>query len=105
MATAQRNITVNFPPSASTWRLPLPSSPRTPSEGPCYDIARRRPPAPCTGAAPAQYPQYAALRGDPSDNLPGVPGVGEKTAAKLITTYGDLDGVFSNLDACTPKLR
>jgi DNA polymerase-1 len=37
-----------------------------------------------TGVTPAQYPQYAALRGDPSDNLPGVPGVGEKTAAKLL---------------------
>ena len=37
-----------------------------------------------TGVTPAQYPEYAALRGDPSDNLPGVPGVGEKTAAKLI---------------------
>jgi DNA polymerase-1 len=58
-----------------------------------------------TGVTPSQYPQYAALRGDPSDNLPGVPGVGEKTAARLITTYGDLDGVFANLDAATPKLR
>ncbi|MDP8937725.1 MAG: DNA polymerase I, partial [Actinomycetota bacterium] len=58
-----------------------------------------------TGVTPALYPQYAALRGDPSDNLPGVPGVGEKTAAKLINTYGDLDGVFANLDAATPKLR
>ncbi len=58
-----------------------------------------------TGVTPADYPQYAALRGDPSDNLPGVPGVGEKTAAKLINTYGDLDGVFANLDAATPKLR
>src|SRR4051794_16937276 len=37
-----------------------------------------------TGVTPAQYPIYAALRGDPSDNLPGVPGVGEKTAAKLV---------------------
>src|SRR5262249_20361082 len=37
-----------------------------------------------TGVAPSRYPQYAALRGDPSDNLPGVPGVGEKTAARLI---------------------
>src|SRR5262245_43878750 len=58
-----------------------------------------------TGVTPAQYVEYAALRGDPSDNLPGVPGVGEKTAAKLITTYGGLDGVFANLDAQTPKLR
>jgi len=48
---------------------------------------------------------YAALRGDPSDNLPGVPGVGEKTAAKLINTWGDLDGVFANVDKNTPKLR
>ena len=51
-----------------------------------------------TGVTPKQYPEYAALRGDPSDNLPGVPGVGEKTAAKLITTYGGLDGIFANLD-------
>src|SRR4029450_3766136 len=36
---------------------------------------------------------------------PGVPGVGEKTAAKLINTYGDLDGLFANLDALSPKLR
>ncbi|MHB8669491.1 MAG: DNA polymerase I [Acidimicrobiales bacterium] len=58
-----------------------------------------------TGVAPSDYPQYAALRGDPSDNLPGVPGVGEKTAARLINDYRDLDGVFANLDRCTPKLR
>src|SRR3546814_428191 len=58
-----------------------------------------------TGVPPVLYPQYAALRGDPSDNLPGVPGVGEKTAAKLITTYGGIDGIFENLDAQTPKLR
>ncbi|HZN13544.1 MAG TPA: DNA polymerase I [Acidimicrobiales bacterium] len=58
-----------------------------------------------TGVTPTDYPQYAALRGDPSDNLPGVPGVGEKTAAKLINDYGDLDGIFANLDKLTPKLR
>ena len=58
-----------------------------------------------TGVKPVDYPQYAALRGDPSDNLPGVPGVGEKTAAKLVNTYGDLDGIFAHLDALTPKLR
>ncbi len=58
-----------------------------------------------TGVTPAQYPEYAALRGDPSDNLAGVPGVGEKTAAKLINTYGGLDGIFANVDAQTPKLR
>jgi DNA polymerase-1 len=58
-----------------------------------------------TGVTPAQYLHYAALRGDPSDNLPGVPGVGEKTAAKLVTTYGDIDGIFEHLGEQTPKLR
>ena len=58
-----------------------------------------------TGVPPRLYLQYAALRGDPSDNLPGVPGVGEKTAAKLITTYGGIDGIFEHLDEQTPKLR
>jgi DNA polymerase-1 len=58
-----------------------------------------------TGVVPADYVAYAALRGDPSDNLPGVPGVGEKTAAKLINTYGDLDGVFAHVEDQTPKLR
>jgi DNA polymerase-1 len=58
-----------------------------------------------TGVPPRLYRQYAALRGDPSDNLPGVPGVGEKTAAKLINAYGGLDGIFEHLDEQTPKLR
>ncbi|MFN0092455.1 MAG: DNA polymerase I [Acidimicrobiales bacterium] len=57
-----------------------------------------------TGVHPSQYVQYAALRGDASDNLPGVPGVGEKTAAKLINTYGGLDGVFAHAAEQTPKL-
>lgn len=58
-----------------------------------------------TGVVPARYPALAALRGDPSDNLAGVPGVGEKTAARLVNEHGDLDGVFAHLDAATPKLR
>jgi len=58
-----------------------------------------------TGVAASQYPEYAALRGDPSDNLPGVPGVGEKTAAKLVATYGDLEGIFEHLDELPPKQR
>ncbi|HET8621390.1 MAG TPA: DNA polymerase I [Acidimicrobiales bacterium] len=58
-----------------------------------------------TGVTPELYRQYAALRGDPSDNLPGVPGVGEKTAAKLINAYGGLDGIFEHLDEQSPKLR
>ena len=58
-----------------------------------------------TGVTPELYPQYAALRGDPSDNLPGIPGVGEKTAAKLINAYGGLDGIFEHAEEQTPKLR
>ena len=58
-----------------------------------------------TGLRPSLYPLLAAMRGDPSDNLPGVPGVGEKTAAKLLTSYGDLDSIFSHLAELSPKLR
>jgi DNA polymerase-1 len=57
------------------------------------------------GVPPSAYPALAALRGDTSDNLPGVPGVGEKTAAKLVTAYGDLDNIFSHVAEQTPKLR
>ncbi|MFO7253677.1 MAG: 5'-3' exonuclease H3TH domain-containing protein, partial [Actinomycetes bacterium] len=45
------------------------------------------------------YADFAVLRGDPSDGLPGVPGVGEKTAAALITRFGSLRGVLEALDA------
>ena len=58
-----------------------------------------------TGVEPRDYVQYAALRGDSSDNLPGVPGVGEKTAAKLINERGGIDGIYASLDDFTPKLR
>ncbi len=57
------------------------------------------------GVPAARYPEYAALRGDPSDNLPGVPGIGEKTAAKLVSTYGTLEGIFEHLDELPPKQR
>jgi DNA polymerase-1 len=57
------------------------------------------------GVTPAQYTDYAALRGDTSDNLPGVPGIGEKTAAKLVTTYHDLEGIYEHLDELPPKQR
>ncbi|MDQ7908648.1 5'-3' exonuclease [Phytohabitans sp. ZYX-F-186] len=50
------------------------------------------------GVPAAAYADFAALRGDPSDGLPGVPGVGEKTAARLVTRYGDLDGILAALD-------
>ncbi len=56
------------------------------------------------GITPGEYVEYAALRGDSSDNLPGVPGVGEKTAAKLINSYGSLEGIFAAVDDQSPKL-
>ena len=48
------------------------------------------------GLTPAQYPDFAALRGDPSDNLPSVPKVGEKTATKWIVQYGGLEGLIEH---------
>ena len=50
------------------------------------------------GLTPTQYPDFAALRGDPSDNLPGIPGVGEKTATKWIVEYGSLQSLVDNVD-------
>ena len=50
------------------------------------------------GLTPQQYPDFAALRGDPSDNLPSVPKVGEKTATKWITQYGSLDELIDHAD-------
>ncbi|WP_301119137.1 DNA polymerase I [Mycolicibacterium fortuitum] len=56
------------------------------------------------GLTPAQYPDFAALRGDPSDNLPGIPGVGEKTATKWIVEYGSLQGLVDNVDKVKGKV-
>ena len=56
------------------------------------------------GLSPAQYPEFAALRGDPSDNLPGIPGVGEKTATKLIQTYGDVGNLVDHVDEVKGKV-
>ncbi|MEU4334921.1 5'-3' exonuclease [Micromonospora lupini] len=50
------------------------------------------------GVPADRYADFAALRGDPSDGLPGVPGVGEKTAARLIERYGSIDGILAALD-------
>ena len=57
------------------------------------------------GIESKRYPLLAALRGDTSDNLPGVPGVGEKTAAKLFAQYRDMDDLYAHLSDLTPKLR
>jgi DNA polymerase-1 len=56
------------------------------------------------GLTPAQYPDFAALRGDPSDNLPGIPGVGEKTAAKWIKQFGSLGELIDRVDEVKGKV-
>lgn len=56
------------------------------------------------GMSPDQYPDFAALRGDPSDNLPSIPGVGEKTAAKWIVEFGSLKNLISNVDKVGGKV-
>ena len=70
------------------------------------DLARMTPDAVYEkyGMTPAQYPDFAALRGDPSDNLPSVPGVGEKTAAKWIVDYGSLKELIANADKLGGKV-
>ena len=55
------------------------------------------------GLTPAQYPDFAALRGDPSDNLPNIPGVGEKTAAKWVAQFGSLDDLVARVDEVRGK--
>ncbi len=55
------------------------------------------------GLTPRQYPDYAALRGDPSDNLPGIPGVGDKTAAKWVREFGSLDALVDRVDEVKGK--
>ena len=53
---------------------------------------------------PTQYPDFAALRGDPSDNLPSIPGVGEKTAAKWIIEYGSLEALLTKAEEVSGKV-
>ncbi len=55
------------------------------------------------GLTPAQYPDFAALRGDPSDNLPNIPGVGEKTAIKWVREFGSLDELVRRVDEVPGK--
>jgi len=52
-----------------------------------------------------QYVEYLALKGDKSDNIPGLPGVGEKTAISLLQKYKNISNIYKNLDELTPKLK
>ena len=53
----------------------------------------------------SQYIEYLGLKGDASDNIPGLPGVGEKTAINLLSDYENIENIYKNLDNLTPKLR
>ncbi len=70
------------------------------------DLARMTPDAVFEkyGMSPTSYPEFAALRGDPSDNLPSVPGVGEKTAAKWVVEYGNVSNLIANIDKIPGKV-
>lgn len=57
------------------------------------------------GITPKQVIEMKSIMGDTSDNIPGVKGIGEKTALSLIEKYSDLDGIYQNLDNLTPKLK
>lgn len=70
------------------------------------DLARMTPEAVFEkyGMPAKSYPEFAALRGDPSDNLPSIPGVGEKTAAKWVVEYGTLSNLIANIEKITGKV-
>jgi DNA polymerase-1 len=57
------------------------------------------------GVTPAQYIDFVALKGDTSDNIPGVPGVGEKTAAKLVQTFGSVEELLAHTDQLKGKQK
>ena len=114
--TSSRRSAPRRRPATSTWR----SSPATgtpsswssdrvtvlyPRKG-VSDLARMTPAAveEKYGLTPAQYPDFAALRGDPSDNLPGIPGVGEKTATKWIREYGSFEQLVARADEVKGKV-
>ena len=57
------------------------------------------------GVTPEQWTDFVALKGETSDNLPGVPGIGDKTAAQLVNKYGDIEQIIAHADELTPKIR
>lgn len=57
------------------------------------------------GIKTSQYVEYLALKGDPSDNIPGLPGVWQKTATTLLQEYQNIDNIYKNLDDLTPKIK
>ena len=57
------------------------------------------------GVGPEQFPDFLGLKGDTADNIPGVPGVGDKTAAKLLSAYGSLEGIYEHTDELKGKQK
>ncbi|HEX9124247.1 MAG TPA: DNA polymerase I [Actinomycetota bacterium] len=57
------------------------------------------------GLPPTKYLEYVALKGDPSDNIPGVPGVGEKTASKLVQDFGSIEEILAHTDRLKGRLK
>jgi len=57
------------------------------------------------GISPDKVPDFIGLKGDPSDNIPGVPGIGDKTAGQLVAQYGSLESVLEHVDELTPARR
>ena len=57
------------------------------------------------GVGPERWTDFAALKGEQADNLPGVPGVGDKTAARLLAQYGSIEGIIEHAEELTPKIR
>jgi DNA polymerase I len=57
------------------------------------------------GVTPQQWTDFVALKGETSDNLPGVPGIGDKTAAQLVNKYGDIEQIIAHAGELTPKIR
>ncbi|OGN94936.1 MAG: DNA polymerase I [Chloroflexi bacterium RBG_13_50_10] len=55
------------------------------------------------GVSPGQLADFKALTGDPSDNIPGIPGIGDKTAAKLLHQFGSLEEIYTHIDEVTPE--
>jgi len=57
------------------------------------------------GLSPKQFVDFKALKGDASDNIPGVPGIGEKGAAKLVIEFGNLEKIYKNIEKISGKLQ
>jgi DNA polymerase-1 len=77
---------------------------RTPKEG--LKVYNRDAVYEKLGVFPEQVVDFKALKGDTSDNIPGVPGIGDKTAAKLLTEYGTLENIYANIETLKPpKLK